>query len=40
MRAGRMGRGEEGIDVGGVVVGVIAPAERESGLQESLRRQL
>lgn len=41
MRAGRMGRGEdEGVDVGGVVEGVIAPAQRESGLQESLRRQL
>lgn len=35
------GRGEDGADVGGVVVeGVIAPAERERGLHESLRRQL
>jgi hypothetical protein len=42
MRAGRMGRGggEEGREAGGVVEGVIAPAERERGLQESLRRHL
>jgi hypothetical protein len=35
---GRIGRGAG--DDGGEFVGVIAPAEREIGLQESLRRQL
>lgn len=40
MRLGRSGRGEEGVDVGGEIEGVIACAERERGLQESFLRQL
>lgn len=40
MRLGRIGRGEGGADVDGETVEVIAPAEKERGLRESLRRQL
>jgi hypothetical protein len=39
VRGGRIGRGEEGAELGGVVVGDIAAAANASGLQESLRRQ-
>ena len=39
VRGGRIGRGEDGAEVCGVVVGDIAAAASASGLQESLRRQ-
>lgn len=40
MRLGRIIRGEEGAEDGGEIGGLIASAERERGLEESLRRQL
>jgi len=39
LRGRRIGLGEDGADIGGVLVEVIATAARDSGLQESLRRQ-
>ena len=40
VRAGRIGRGEEGTEAGGEVTGDMAEAANARGLQESLRRQL
>ncbi len=40
MQLGRIGRGDGGAELGGEIVGVVAPAERERGLQESFRRHL
>ena len=39
LRGRRMGLGEDGAEIGGVFVEVIATAAKDSGLQESLRRQ-
>lgn len=38
-RRGRISRGEEGAELGGVLMGDIAAAASSSGLHESLRRQ-
>jgi hypothetical protein len=40
IRLGRIGRGEFGAELGGEFVDVIMPTDWESGLEESLRRQL
>ena len=40
VRAGRIGRGEEGVEAGGELTGDMADAANARGLQESLRRQL